>query len=411
MSGSQHGPIGIVRLERIYRDGDRLFSQSSIINWFRAIGEQAERVSLLVPVQRTRSQRRADGCGNNWLRLRERDRLFAVPNAAGFLRVLALSPLFLIQLTRMRLSCRSVLCRIPEHGSFILLPMVWVLGFSPTLWLVANRREIRTASLARRRGLKVRLGNVLGDLNGIVEAFFLRRWRVVANGSELAEYATRLRGDSGDVLQITSTTLRQADIPDTSPRERSVPRDGVPLRCLYVGRVAPDKGLDTLVMALGLASQALEAGTLVLDIVGWAAHGEKERLEVELRARGLETLVRFHGLREYGEPLFDCYRSADIFVLPSPSEGTPRVLVEAAAFGLPIVATAVGGVPDIISDGESGLLVPPGDPHAMAAALQRLVRDPMLRARMSRFNHARRRELSVEVLAARMLKFIAAGTM
>jgi glycosyltransferase involved in cell wall biosynthesis len=73
-------------------------------------------------------------------------------------------------------------------------------------------------------------------------------------------------------------------------------------------------------------------------------------------------------------------RAHDLFVLPTlPGEGVPRVLLEAMAAGLPIVASDVAGVPSLIADGVNGLLVPPGDPAAIADALDRLLRDGALR--------------------------------
>jgi glycosyltransferase involved in cell wall biosynthesis len=73
---------------------------------------------------------------------------------------------------------------------------------------------------------------------------------------------------------------------------------------------------------------------------------------------------------------------ADVFVLSSRSEGLPMAILEAMAAGLPVVATAVGGIPELVADGETGLLVPPGDADALAEALRRLVADPELRRRL-----------------------------
>jgi glycosyltransferase involved in cell wall biosynthesis len=71
------------------------------------------------------------------------------------------------------------------------------------------------------------------------------------------------------------------------------------------------------------------------------------------------------------------YEAADVVAIPSLSEGSPNVLLEAMAFGVPVVATRVGGIPEIVNDGETALLVPAQDPGAMAAAIERLLSDPV----------------------------------
>ncbi len=94
--------------------------------------------------------------------------------------------------------------------------------------------------------------------------------------------------------------------------------------------------------------------------------------------------MRFHGFIGDETLLRQFYRQADIFVLPSLSEGTPRTVLEAMAASLPIVATEVGGVPDILTDRETGLIVPPGDPIALGEALTTLLSDASLRQRLIR---------------------------
>ena len=90
---------------------------------------------------------------------------------------------------------------------------------------------------------------------------------------------------------------------------------------------------------------------------------------------GLAGVVHFLGPRP---DVPDLLNAMDIFVLPSYSEGMSLALLEAMAAGLPVIATAVGGTPEVVTDGENGLLIPPRDAEALAGALERLLADPAL---------------------------------
>lgn len=104
---------------------------------------------------------------------------------------------------------------------------------------------------------------------------------------------------------------------------------------------------------------------------------------------GLTASVRLVGERDDVPELLS---SSSVFVLSSSSEALPVSVLEAMAAGLPVVATRVGGVPELVVDGETGFLVPPSDAAALAAALQRLLDDPELRARLGAAGRARAEE-------------------
>jgi glycosyltransferase involved in cell wall biosynthesis len=144
--------------------------------------------------------------------------------------------------------------------------------------------------------------------------------------------------------------------------------------CLYVGRLTPRKGLDYLLHALKKTTD------LRCVIVGDGP--QREYLLSLARNLGLQNRVVFAGFAPQ-ENLKEFYAAADFFVLPSLAEGLPLVMLEALASGNPIVATNVAGIPEIVSDGYNGLIVPPKDSEALSKALQRLTYDPELLQEMS----------------------------
>ena len=147
------------------------------------------------------------------------------------------------------------------------------------------------------------------------------------------------------------------------------------LRIGSVGRLSHEKGADVLLEAFGLVRLELPECELILVGDG----RERPHLEALAAQKGMTGQVRFSGEREDVPALL---KDFDMFVLPSRSEGLPLALLEAMAAGLPIVATAVGGVPEAIADNRTGLLVPPLNPQAMGDAILRLAQDAGLRARL-----------------------------
>jgi glycosyltransferase involved in cell wall biosynthesis len=106
----------------------------------------------------------------------------------------------------------------------------------------------------------------------------------------------------------------------------------------------------------------------------------RQLLEREAAELGMADRVLFAGYRADAPALL---RSFDVFALPSTIEGLPLVVLEAMAAGVPVVATPVGGVGELVRDGETGLLVPPEDPDALAAALRRLLAEPETARRLT----------------------------
>ena len=140
-------------------------------------------------------------------------------------------------------------------------------------------------------------------------------------------------------------------------------------RVITVANLRPEKDHLTLIAAADLL--APDFPELEIQIVGDGPR--RAELEALVRARRLEHRVHFLGHREDVAPLL---ATADVFVLPSRSEAFPNSAIEAMAAGLPVVASRVGGLLDLIDDGQTGLLAQPGNPDSFAAALRQLLDNP-----------------------------------
>ena len=181
--------------------------------------------------------------------------------------------------------------------------------------------------------------------------------------------------------------------------------DVVGNRLLYVGRLAAVKGLPILLRAL--ATIATDHPAVTLDVAG---DGPDRAMLTELAASlGVADRVRFLGYQSESQ-VRDLLRQTDVFVMASFAEGLPVVLMEAMAAGTPVVATRVAGVSELVDDGRSGLLVPPADPDALAAAVGRLLGDAELRRRLAAAGRAMvQREFDLRHESARLVAVLTAA--
>ena len=175
---------------------------------------------------------------------------------------------------------------------------------------------------------------------------------------------------TGDLLRLDRLRATRQPIAPLPPK-----RDGI-VRALFLGQLVERKGLHVLIDAFAKACAGAE-----LFIVGgdWSAAGYPQRLQAIARERGIESHIRFINHRTDVGALL---QTADIFVLPSLSEARPRSVIEAMSAGVPVVASATGGLPSLIVHERTGLLVPPGDVDRLASALNRLIPSASTRKRL-----------------------------
>lgn len=207
------------------------------------------------------------------------------------------------------------------------------------------------------------------SLSGRIERSLLRRgYEAITSVDRASVQALREAGRPDAILVPNGV--------DAADFTASAQRDDA-LRFLFVGRHVHQKGIDDLLEATARARSEI-GNRFVLELAGDGP--ARSRLERKARDLGLSDAVRFLGSLSRPE-LLSAYGRATVFVLPSRFEGFPLTILEAWAAGLPVIATSVGGIPDLCDDGNA-LLVPPADPEALAAAMISLSRDPARREMM-----------------------------
>jgi phosphatidyl-myo-inositol dimannoside synthase len=208
-------------------------------------------------------------------------------------------------------------------------------------------------------------------LGALARRLLARAARVVAVSETMARELAVL-GMAPEQLEVVLTAIDPPAAPaeDRDALRRALALPAAQTIALFLGRLSPVKGPDVLMEAVGLLAGRHPSATFV-----FAGEGQlRSPLQDAARRLGVEGQVRFVG-QVPREDVPRYLTACDLLVLPSRSEGLPHAVLEAMAFGLPVVASAVGGVPEVVQDGVTGALVAPDDPAALAAALDPLLAD------------------------------------
>jgi glycosyltransferase involved in cell wall biosynthesis len=240
-------------------------------------------------------------------------------------------------------------------------------------------RDIAVLAAARRAGVPafyhLRFGRI-PELAGGTS----REWRLFTRAARLAHTVVAIDAATAAAIRAHLPGVRVVQVPNcVDLSDLPAPSLGAERTAVFLGWVVPTKGIEELVRAW---AQVRPAGWR-LQIIG---PGNPEYGAGLLAAHRPEG-VAFLGERHHAEAM-QAVAQADLFVLPSYTEGFPNVIMEAMALGKPIVATTVGAIPEMLAD-DCGLLTPPRDADALAAALARVVGDDALRARLGANARAR----------------------
>ena len=271
-----------------------------------------------------------------------------------------------------RRKCAEVLRMVEERSDILMVQLPFDSPFAlirqrrPTLYhICADLRSVARSS--RFRG-PMRIA--AGVAASLIDRLYTRllnsdQARVFANGEELYKKYGTPKG-----RWFVSAVISNKEIASV---KRNRPQNA-PFRVLYVGYLRKWKGIDILLEAFRTLLKRVPLAEL--HIIGQPDPGEQATAtELQAQAQDLidRSLVRFLDHVPFGPALFQCFADADVLALPSRGvEGTPRVLVEARAFGCPVIATDVGGVRSSVTDRVDGLIIPPGDLEALETALLEL---------------------------------------
>jgi glycosyltransferase involved in cell wall biosynthesis len=369
-------------------DGARLYGQRAFVVFLQALGGHVDRLVLVGRVD--------PRPGSSHYPLHEDTELVGLPHYESLAHPWSVARSLAVSLVRF--------WRLLDEVN-----TVWVLGPYPhsvALALVTMLRKRRLV-LGVRQDMPVyvrsrrpdqRWMHVGADVLEAIWKLLARRYAVVVVGPELERKYSRARS----LLATTVSIVHERDI--VEPAQVAARAYDGELTLLTVGRIDAEK--NPLLLAEILAR--LLAGGRRWRLVICGDGPLRARLQARLEELDLLDRVELRGYVPIDGGLLDLYRSSHVFLHISWTEGFPQVLVEAFASGLPVVATAVGGVPAAAAG--AALLVQPGDAAAAADALERIVADAQLRNRLIAAGLQRAREGTLEAASERLARFLAAAS-
>ena len=303
--------------------------------------------------------------------------------------------MFVRHLREVGYDCCEIPVALQEHGDYLRVARCYKL-----VWRQLRTRDV---DLVHTHGyLADIVGIPVARLNGIptlstCHGFIPTTWKVrlynaldrivLKFGTQVMAVSEAIKQDlvdsglSSGRVQVVANAVSAAIDRDMTHANREAGRKSHGIRSTdfvlgYVGRLSAEKGLKYLITACAeLVASGIPLRALIIG-----EGPQRNELEQLSRQLGLGDQVVFAGFQKDVAQWLPCM---DVFVLPSLTEGTPMALLEAMTYGVPAVASAVGGVPEMIKNGETGILVPPGKAEEISNATLALFRDPAQRQKLS----------------------------
>ena len=266
-----------------------------------------------------------------------------------------------------------LLLRVPSHKAYA----VWKYAGKPdntVLLFIGN--PFFTPAYSNTRGYMYFFRKLRSDRHDRKMKTICRKSSaiVIANSQALVDlWSKKLKTL---VSLIHTSSISKNDIITTKIKERFTES---PYGLLFVGRVCYDKGIRELFEAVN-ALNMKNKGKFIVDIVGPPGDLGRNDIDELIQQYNISEYVKHHGVIPFGETLFEFYRNADAYILPSYHEGMPHSIWESISQGTPVISTPVGGVGDFFNDGENILFLKVRDSKSIVEVVQKLKNDKQLQS-------------------------------
>lgn len=349
--------------DMIFKQGDNYFCKGGLGRFLDEIAQRYDELIVCAPV--------SEDCGAYTQQYRivaKNITLQALPPYASFISALKHKQRMVSLLKQYSANWNSLLyIRWPTPLAYTVYKLGKKRNLPILLHIVGDSKAIISESGKYKGILKLLAITYINIVEKQVKRM-INEIPTLVNGSGLRRlYAGNAKAK---VKEIRSATLTADEV---TKEYKELNKDDV--RLLYVGVLKPEKGVNYLIEGFKLL---IDQGYKVrLTIVGDGP--EKVKLEHKVIKMQIKNVISFTGYVPLGPQLLDTYKRNDIFILPSISEGTPRVLIEAMANRLLVIATNVGGVPFTINNNQNGILIEPKSPEQICCAVKEILKNDVKR--------------------------------
>jgi glycosyltransferase involved in cell wall biosynthesis len=344
----------VIGSDGVWQKDDKFFTSSPFNTFFAAFNQDFSSIRMALPLLPPCDSDTAVPIPDGII-------IVSLPGFTGVVDFIKKSPLLLPRLIIiLREEIKSADAIMVMHDDFLgILAIAGARKLKKAHLLFLGGDQIQVVS-HKYQGWKRWLAMRLARFFERIDEYWLDKGTLVlVTGTEMLN---RLSGNGRPIFPYFTCLVSEADIIEPASQKVFPGHANI----LYVGFLNQNKGIDILLRAF--AKYRIQLGmSLKLHIVGLGP--ARPVLEALSKSLQIDNNVVFHGFIGDKTTLSNIYRHCDLFVLPSRSEGIPKVLLEAMGHGIPILTTNVGGIPDIIQTGINGIMVPPDDVNALGEGI------------------------------------------
>lgn len=354
----------------IFKQYNEYFTDEISLNFLFNFSKYFDKVSICIPVYKTLPE-----MGTRFFKISpdengiiEIKATFPYKSVIDFYKKIPIIILYnLFILTRVIKHSDLIFMHLPAMNSFIAALLAWIFNKPVISYFVGDEKRIVEVG-NKYKGLQRVIAIFISSIHNLIYTKIVRNSRAAFFLSSdlknrFQKYNTRSYLAFSSLIQNNNIHIKK------------IRKSINVVKLLYVGALRHEKGINYLIQCV----QCLIHDGFKVKLYICGDGPERDTYQNFVKYGGLDKFIDFLGNVPWGERLFKIYINCDIFILPSLSEGVPRVLLEAMANGLPIVASRVGGISDIIKNMRNGILVPPSSPYALKDAVKILINDFNLR--------------------------------